>query len=71
MSQNTYLIYYQRNKELLSGKNKKYYQKNKDRLSTQARDKYRNLSEEKKKDLNTTKIDVKTGLKNIKLKERT
>ena len=61
MSQNTYLTYYQRNKELISAKNKEYYQENKDRLSTQARDKYRNLSEEKKKErLDTTKIDVKT-----------
>ena len=50
MSQNTYLTYYQRNKELIYTKIKKYYQKNKDRLSTQARDKYRNLSEEKKKE---------------------
>ena len=50
MSQNTYLAYYQRNKELISGKNKEYYQKSKDRLSTQSRDKYRNLSEEKKKE---------------------
>ena len=49
-SQNTYLTYYQRNKELISSKNKEYYQKNKDRLSTQARDKYRNWSEEKKKE---------------------
>ena len=50
MSQNTYLTYYQRNKELISAKNKEYHHKNKDRLSTQARDKYRNLSEEKKKE---------------------
>ena len=49
-SQNTYLTYYQRNKELISAKNKEYHHKNKDRLSTQARDKYRNLSEEKKKE---------------------
>ena len=61
MSQSTYLTYYQRNKELISAKNKEYYQKNKDRLRTQARDKYRNLSEKKrKKDLDTTKIGVKT-----------
>ena len=39
MSQNTYLTYYQREKELISAKNKEYYQKNKDRLRTQARDK--------------------------------
>ena len=50
MSQSTYLTYYQRNKELISAKNKEYYHKNKDRLSTQTRDKYRNLSEEKKKE---------------------
>ena len=34
MSQNTYLTYYQRKKELISAKNKEYYQKNKDLLST-------------------------------------
>ena len=45
MSQNTYLTYYQKNKELISAKAKKYYKKNKDRLSTQARERYRSLPE--------------------------
>ena len=49
MSQSTYLTYYQRNKELISAKAKEHNQKNKDRLSKQARERYRNLSEEKKK----------------------
>ena len=39
MSENTDLNYYQKNKD----------KNNKDRLREQARDKYRNLSEEKKK----------------------
>ena len=45
MSQNTYLTYYQKYKELISAKAKKYYKKNKDRLSTQARERYRSLPE--------------------------
>ena len=49
MSNSIYLPYGKRNKELISAKNKGYYQKNKDRLSTQARERYHNLPEEKKK----------------------
>ena len=50
MSNNAYLPYYQRNKELISAKAKEYYKKNKERLSTQARERYRGLSEENKKE---------------------
>ena len=50
ISNSIYLPYYKRHKELISAKNKEYYQKNKDRLSTQARERYCNLSEEKKKE---------------------
>ena len=62
MSQNTYLTYYQRNKELISAKNKEYHQKNRDRLSIirQQTDIATCLKKKRKKDLNTTKIDVKT-----------
>ena len=59
---NTYVTYYQRNKELISAKSKEYYQKNKDRLSIirQQTDIAICLKKERKKDLNTTKIDAKT-----------
>ena len=50
MSNIAYLPYYQKNKELISAKNKEYYKKNKDRLSTQARQRYCSLSEDKKKE---------------------
>ena len=48
MSENTNLTYYQRNKEIKLNKEKYFYKNNKDRLRKQARDKYRNLSEEEK-----------------------
>ena len=45
-------------------KAKDYYKNNKDRLRKQARDKYRNLSEEEKiKKENTGKIDIAICLK--------
>ena len=46
MSENTDLTCYQRNRDVMLNKAKA---NNKERLSEQARDKYRNLSEEKKK----------------------
>ena len=48
MSENTDLTCYQRNRDVMLYKAKEYYTNNKERLSEQARDKYRNLSEEKK-----------------------
>ena len=48
MSENTDLTCYQRNRDVMLNKAKEYYTNNKERLSEQARDKYRNLSEEKK-----------------------
>ena len=48
MSKNTDLTYYQKNKNVVLSKAKYYYKNNKDRLREQARDKYRNLSEEEK-----------------------
>ena len=41
--------YYQRNREVILNKAKDYYKINKVKLREQARDKYRNLSEEDKK----------------------
>ena len=40
--------YYQRNREILLNKAKNYCENNKERLREQARNKYRNLSEEDK-----------------------
>ena len=42
------LTYYQRNRDVILNKAKDYYENDKKRLREQARDKYRNLSEEKK-----------------------
>ena len=43
------LTYYQRNQEVILNRAKGYYENDKERLREQARDKYRNLSEEEKK----------------------
>ena len=48
MSEGAYLTYFQRNRELILNRAKDYYEKGKQRLRKQARDKYRNLSQEKK-----------------------
>ena len=42
-------IYYQRNREVILNRAKYYYENNKERSIEPARDKYRNLSKEKKK----------------------
>ena len=49
MSESTDLSYYQRNRDVILNRTKEYYKNNKERLRVQARDKYRNLSEEEKK----------------------
>ena len=41
--------YYQRNREIMLNRTKYYYENDKERLREQARNKYRNLSEEDKK----------------------
>ena len=48
MSHSTYLTYYQRNYDVILNRAKYYYENDKERLREQARDKYRNLSEEEK-----------------------
>ena len=48
MSENTNLTNYHRKKEIKLNKAKDYYKNNWKRLRKQARDKYRNLSEEEK-----------------------
>ena len=41
MSENTDLIYYQKNRDVILNRAKDYYENNKKRLRVQARDKYR------------------------------
>ena len=48
MGESTYLIYHQKNRDVILNKAKDYYENDKERLGKQARDKYRNLSEEEK-----------------------
>ena len=43
-----YLAYYQWNRDIILNRAKDYYENDKERLRRQARDKYRNLSEEEK-----------------------
>ena len=45
---NVELTYYQRNREVILNRAKGYYENDEERLKRQARDKYGNLSEEKK-----------------------
>ena len=46
MSESTDLAHYQRNKDVALNKAKDYYENNIERLREQAKNKYRNLSEE-------------------------
>ena len=48
MSECADLTYYQRNWDLILNRTKDYYENDKERLREQARDEYRNLSEEEK-----------------------
>ena len=64
MSECTDLTYYQRNRNVILNKAKDYYENDNGRLREQARDKYRNLSEEEKnKKKNMGGIDIKIYLK--------
>ena len=59
MSESVYLTYYQRTWDVTLNRAKDYYKNDKERLRKQARDKYRNLSEEEKnKKENMEKIDI-------------
>ena len=49
MSESADLAYYQRNRDVILNNAKNYYENDKKRSREQARDKYRNLSEEEKK----------------------
>ena len=58
------MTYYQRNRDVILKRAKDYYEKGKERLRMQARDKYRNLSEEdKNKKKNMKKTDIIICLK--------
>ena len=65
ISESTYLIYYQRNRDMILNRAKDYYQNHKEKLRGQARDKYRNLSENCKKE-NMEKVDIIISLKRRK-----
>ena len=59
MSENTHLTHSQKIRDVILNKAKDYYKNNKERLREQARDKYRNLSEEEKnKKREYGKIDI-------------
>ena len=49
MSEGDDLTYYQRNRDVILNRARDYYDNDKERLREQARDKYRILSEEEKK----------------------
>ena len=48
MGESAYLTYYQKNGDVILNRAKDYYENDKERLREQAREKYRNLSEEEK-----------------------
>ena len=48
MSESAYLTYYQKIRDVILNRAKDYYENDRERLRVQARDKYRNLSEEEK-----------------------
>ena len=67
MSESVYLTYYQKHQDVILNRAKEYYENDKERLREQARDKYRNLSEEEKiKKENMEKIDISICLKRRK-----
>ena len=69
---NTILIYYQKNRDVILNRAKYYYENDKERLRKQARDKYRNLSEEEKykKKRIWKKTDISICLKKRKKTKR-
>ena len=67
MSESAYLTYFQRNRDVILNRAKDYYENDKERLREQARNKYKNLSEEKKiKKENMGKMDISICLKKRK-----
>ena len=67
MNEYVVLTYYPRNRDVILNRANDYYENDKERLREQARDKYRNLSEEKKiKKENMEKTDISICLKKRK-----
>ena len=57
-------VYYQKSRNVILNRAKEYYKNDKERLREQARDKYRNLSEEEKmKSVNMEETDIIICLK--------
>ena len=48
MRESAYLTYYQKNRNVILNRAKDYFENDNERLREQARDKYRNLSEDEK-----------------------
>ena len=65
MSESADLTYYQKNQDVILNRARDYYENDKERLREQAKNKYRNLSEEEKKikKENMVKIDITICLK--------
>ena len=65
MSESADLTYYQKNQDIILNRARDYYENDKERLREQAKNKYRNLSEEEKKikKENMVKIDITICLK--------
>ena len=72
MNDSAYLTYYQWNRDVILNGAKDYYENDKERLREQARDKYRNLSEEeknKKREYGKNRYHNMSEEKKIRLKE--
>ena len=67
MSESADLTYYQKNRDVILNRARDYYQNDKERLREEVKNKYRNLSAEKKiKRENIVKIDTTKCLKKKK-----
>ena len=67
MSESADLTYYQKNRDVILNRARDYYQNDKERLREEVKNKYRNLSAEKKiKRENIVKIDITKCLKKKK-----
>ena len=67
MSENADLTYYQKNRDVILNRARDYYQNDKERLREEVKNKYRNLSAERKiKKENIVKIEITKCLKKKK-----
>ena len=67
--ENINLSYYQKNRDVILSRAKYYYENDKERLREQARDKNRNLSEERKIEYEKNRYHNMSEEKKIRLKE--